>query len=150
MLLRKARRVTIGPHATVRPGVPVGHLSQLIGDYLKEREITGRQAAKQAEMTFETLRKILAGQTIRPRDETLQQIADGVGISMAAMVRARAADSGESVADAVVEDITTSRALEIAIARIDEVPPAELEAVRLRAEELLRRMQRAEGGVQQA
>lgn len=120
----------------------MGHLSQLLGDHLQRREITVRQAAARVGMPFESIRKILVGRTVRPRDETLRRIHEGLGISMERLLEARALDANEPMGGrAVVEDITTQEALDIAIARVGEIPPEDLEDVRRRVEKLLKAMQ---------
>lgn len=121
----------------------MGHLSRRLDKILADRQLTERQAAARAGMPFESFRKILRGTTQRPRDATLTQIADGLGVPVEILLRERARDAGDVLGSPPVEDITTSEALQIAIARVHEVPEDELDVVRRQAEELLRSMQRA-------
>jgi transcriptional regulator with XRE-family HTH domain len=121
----------------------MGHLSRRLVKILAEREMTERQAAARVGLTFETFRKILRGLTARPRDATLQQIAEGLGVPMEQLVQERALDANEEFATTfVVDDITASEALDIAIARVNELPPEEVEPLRGQLEELLRVMQK--------
>lgn len=122
----------------------MGHLSQLLSDHLAQRDISERQAAERCGMNFESFRKVARGLTSRPRDATLQKIADGLSIPMRRLIEARARDANEPY-EPVIEDITTREALEIAIARIDDIPDEELPLVRAQVERLLRNMQ-AEAG----
>lgn len=124
----------------------MGHLSRRLDKILVDRQLTERQAAARAGMPYESFRKILRGATQRPRDTTLQQIADGLGVPVEVLLRERARDAGDVLGSPAVEDITTSEALQIAIARVDEIPDDEMDAVRRQAEELLRSMQRAAEG----
>lgn len=120
----------------------MGHLSRRLETILAERELTDRQAAARIGMPFESFRKILRGMTARPRDETLQRIADGLGVPAEALAAERALDGGEAfTSQMTVQDITASEALDIAIARVGELPAEELDAVRAQAEALLRMMQ---------
>lgn len=120
----------------------MGHLSERLAKILADRHMTERQAAARIGMPFESFRKILRGATERPRDATLQKIAEGLGVPPELLARERARDAGEAYAAPMgVEDITTSEALDIAIARVHELPEEELQAVREQAERLLRLMQ---------
>lgn len=136
-------RVTIKPPPTASEGSLMGHLSRRLVEILAERDLTERQAAARVGMPYESFRKVLRGLTKRPRDETLQKIADGLGVSVGGLAEERARDANEEFASGLtLEDITASEALDIAIARVDEVPDSELESVRAQAEQLLRAMQR--------
>lgn len=121
----------------------MGHLSRRLAEVLDERGLTDREGAVRVGMPFESFRKILRGITARPRDATLQKIADGLGIPVARLVEERARDANEPFAGAfIVEDITVSEALEIAIARVNELSEDELAPVREQAATLLRAMRR--------
>lgn len=120
----------------------MGHLSSRLAAILAERQISERQAAARSDMRFESFRKILRGITARPRDDTLRKIADGLGVPMEWLVEERARDANEPFANVfVVEDITAGEAVEIAIARVNELSPDEAESLRGQLEELLRAMQ---------
>lgn len=124
----------------------MGHLSQRLETILADRQLSDRQAAVRCGMHFESFRKILRGQTKRPRTATLQQIADGLGTPLELLLRERARDADDLLGSPPIEDITTSEALQIAIARVHEIPEEELEDARRQAEELLRAMQRDAAG----
>jgi transcriptional regulator with XRE-family HTH domain len=123
----------------------MGHLSQRLEKILADRQLSDRQAAARCGMPFESFRKILRGQSKRPRNSSLQQIADGLGVPMEILLRERARDADDLLGTPQVDDITTSEALQIAIARVGEIPEGELDEVRRQAEELLRAMQRDAG-----
>lgn len=141
-------RVTIGPPHTLSEGdLPMGHLSRRLAEVLDERGLTDREGAARVGMPFESFRKILRGLTARPRDVTLQKIADGLGVPVERLAEERARDANEQFASAfVVEDITASEALEIAIARVNELSDDEVESVREQAEALLNAMRRESKG----
>jgi len=121
----------------------MGHLSSRLAAILTERQISERQAAARSGMRFESFRKILRGKTARPRDATLRKIADGLGVPVEWLVEERARDANEQFASMfVVEDITAGEAVEIAIARVNELSPEEVEPLRGQLEELLRAMQK--------
>lgn len=142
MLLR-ALRVTISHlYAPSEGGLLMGHLTGRLEQILADRQLTERQAAARCGMPYESFRKVLRGLSARPRDATLERIAEGLGVPADVLFRERARDSGELLSAPPVEDITTSEALQIAIARVEEIPADELEAVRRQAEELLRSIQR--------
>lgn len=139
-------RVTISPPYLLTEGGWMGHLSRRLAKILADRELTERQAAARAGMQFESFRKILRGMTERPRDVTLQRIADGLGVPVEVLARERARDAGEAyAAPMTVQDITTSEALDIAIARVHDLPEGELQAAREQAQRLLRLMQEEAG-----
>lgn len=136
-------RVTISPPHIQTEGGLMGHLSRRLDKVLSDRQLTERQAAARIGMQFESFRKILRGLTSRPRDETLQRIADGLGVPVEILALERARDAGEAFnGPVVIEDITAGEALEIAIARVHEIPEDQVEETRRQAEELLRIMQR--------
>lgn len=136
-------RVTIKPPPTASEGSLMGHLSRRLVEILADRDLTERQAAARVGLPYESFRKILRGLTQRPRDATLRKIADGLGVPVERLAEERARDANEKFASPfVLEDITASEALDIAIARVNELPDSELEPVRAQAEQLLRAMQR--------
>ncbi|KIF67562.1 hypothetical protein HY68_01235 [Streptomyces sp. AcH 505] len=127
----------------------MGNLSQLLVDHLRQRDLSARQGAERSGMHFESFRKILAGLTERPRDATLLKISNGLSIPMARLIEARAKDANEPYEGSgpyEVQDITTTGALEIAIARVAEVSDEDLPEVRRHLEELMRAVQDAEAG----
>lgn len=136
-------RVTISPPYTLSEGTLMGHLSSRLAAILAERKISERQAAARSGMQFESFRKILRGKTARPRDATLRKIAAGLGVPVEWLLEERARDANEQFASPfVVEDITAGEALEMAIARVNELSPEEVEPLRGQLEELLRAMQK--------
>lgn len=141
-------RVTISPPHTLSEGdLPMGHLSRRLAEVLDERGLTDREGAARVGMPFESFRKILRGLTARPRDATLQKIADGLGVPVERLAQERARDANEEFASTfVIQDITASEALDIAIARVNDLSDEEVESVREQAEALLNAMRRGATG----
>jgi transcriptional regulator with XRE-family HTH domain len=95
----------------------LGPLAELIQRYLDLRQLSVRQAAARAGMSHEALSRIMAGKVRAPHAKTIEKLGAGLGIPVRELREAVARNLEESY---VVEDITTSEALQIAIARVGE------------------------------
>jgi len=99
------------------PGDVLGPLAELIQRYPDLRQLSVRQAAARAGMSHEALNRIMAGKVRAPHAKTIETLGAGLGIPVRESREAVARNLEESY---VVEDITTSVALQIAIARVGE------------------------------
>lgn len=97
-----------------------GHLAQVIEDIAYERGWSLREVARRSDLPPATVQKIAyKGAVTVPRRETLDALAQGLGVPVSLLLDAAAQDSGLKALD----DDRVDADIRVTIAAMEELPP---------------------------